>query len=88
MAFSFASFLADLLFLARKNMQENANTTRELLDKVTVARMLSLSLRTVDNLIERGELRVRRIGRRVLVSRVEVERFARGSEAELPEARA
>jgi excisionase family DNA binding protein len=40
------------------------------------ARTLRLSLRTVDSLIGRGELAVRRVGRRVLIPTDEVKRFA------------
>lgn len=40
------------------------------------ARALRLSLRTVDTLIFRGDLGVRRIGRRVLIPTEEVKRFA------------
>ena len=43
------------------------------------AKALRLSLRTVDSLIMRGEIGVRRIGRRVLIPTKEVKRFAGGS---------
>jgi excisionase family DNA binding protein len=39
------------------------------------ARVLSISLRTLDSLIARGELRGRRIGRRVLFPLEELQRF-------------
>jgi len=42
------------------------------------AKALRLSLRTVDTLIRRGELAVRRVGRRVLVPTDEIRRFAGG----------
>lgn len=42
-----------------------------------VAQQLSLSVSTVDVMIGRGMLRVRRQGRRVLVPSTEVERFAK-----------
>ncbi len=38
--------------------------------------LLGLSLRTLDHLIARREIRVRRVGRRVLVSRHALEMFA------------
>ena len=41
------------------------------------ARALGISIRTLDNLILEGELRARRIGRRVLLEKRELERFAR-----------
>jgi excisionase family DNA binding protein len=47
-----------------------------LLSRKDTAAILSLSRRTVDELIAKGELRARRVGRRVLVPRVELERFA------------
>ena len=48
------------------------------LTREETAGALRLSLRTVDNLIARGELRVRRVGRRVLIPTDEVTRFANG----------
>ena len=43
------------------------------------ARVLRLSLRTVDTLIAKSELAVRRVGRRVLIPIDEVKRFATSS---------
>lgn len=40
------------------------------------AAALGISLRSLDYSIARGELAVRRIGRRVLITRVELEKFA------------
>lgn len=52
--------------------------TSLLVDRKTAARLLSVSLRTLDNLIVSKELDgVRRIGRRVLISRSSLEIFAR-----------
>jgi excisionase family DNA binding protein len=48
-----------------------------LLSKRETARLLSVSLRTVDNLIARRELAARRVGRRVLIPRRTLEEFAR-----------
>ena len=48
-----------------------------LCSKKETADALGISLRTVDNLIDRKELTVRRIGRRVLVPASELERFTR-----------
>jgi excisionase family DNA binding protein len=39
------------------------------------AELLSISLRTLDSLIARKELRFRRVGRRVLITRDELDRF-------------
>ncbi len=45
---------------------------------------LGVSLRLVDLMIELGELPVRRIGRRVLISRCDLEEFARRDHATRP----
>jgi excisionase family DNA binding protein len=47
-----------------------------LLSREDAAAVLGLGRRTIDGLIARGELRIRRVGRRVLIPRKEVERFA------------
>ena len=49
-----------------------------LIGRHEAATVLGVSLRTLDYLIERGELPARRVGRRVLISRSELEKFARG----------
>jgi excisionase family DNA binding protein len=54
-----------------------------LLGKSEAAPFLGISVRTLDALIARGEIEVKRIGRRVLIPRAELERFAN----ELKEAR-
>jgi excisionase family DNA binding protein len=51
-----------------------------LLSKRQAAQTLSISLRTLDKLILSGKLPVHRIGRRVLLSRSAIERFAIGGE--------
>jgi excisionase family DNA binding protein len=48
-----------------------------LLSKRQTAHLLSVSLRTVDNLIAERQLVVRRIGRRVLIPRRSLEEFTR-----------
>jgi excisionase family DNA binding protein len=48
-----------------------------LISKRTAASMLGLSLRTLENIISVKELPVRRIGRRCLIERQALERFAR-----------
>lgn len=48
-----------------------------LISKRDAARRLSVSARTLDNLIAGRELPVRRIGRRVLISRRALEEFAK-----------
>lgn len=51
-----------------------------LFSKRQAAQSLSISLRTLDKLILLKKLPVHRIGRRVLLSRTSIERFAIGSE--------
>jgi excisionase family DNA binding protein len=51
-----------------------------LLSKRQAAQTLSISLRTLDKLIGSKKLPVRKIGRRVLLSRSAIERFATGGE--------
>jgi excisionase family DNA binding protein len=48
-----------------------------LVSKKEAARALSVSIRTVDNLIASKELAVRRVGRRCLIPRRSLEEFAR-----------
>ncbi len=52
-----------------------------LISKDAAAAMLSVSLRTIDNLVRAKELRPRRIGRRLLFTRTELQRFSRGDHA-------
>jgi excisionase family DNA binding protein len=51
-----------------------------LLSKRQAAQVLSISLRTLDKLILSKKLPVHKIGRRVLISRTSIERFAIGGE--------
>ena len=44
-------------------------------NRFEAARLLSISLRTLDSLLARGELRGRRVGRRVLFPMEELQRF-------------
>jgi excisionase family DNA binding protein len=48
-----------------------------LLSKQEAARLLGLSIRSLEHLISRKEIPVRRIGRRVLITRSAIESFAR-----------
>lgn len=52
-------------------------TERLLIPKREAAAMLGLSIRTLENLISLKELPARRIGRRCLIERQALERFAR-----------
>ncbi len=56
-----------------------------LLSKKASASLLSLSVRNLEYRIARGELQVRRVGRRVLIPRAELERFARRDHATRPD---
>ncbi len=62
------------------------DTTKLLFSKKESAQALSLSSRTVDQLISRKELVVKRVGKRVLVTRKSLEEFAQqGCGMSLPE---
>jgi excisionase family DNA binding protein len=50
-----------------------------LLSRKQAASLLSISLRGLDYLISQQKIRTRRIGKRVLIARHEIERFARAS---------
>lgn len=51
-----------------------------LVSKREAARLLDLSVRSVEQLIKQRKLRVKRIGRRALLLREDLERFARDVE--------
>jgi excisionase family DNA binding protein len=46
-------------------------------NRFDAARLLSISLRTLDSLLARGELRGRRVGRRIVFPIEELQRFLR-----------
>jgi excisionase family DNA binding protein len=50
---------------------------RILLDKKSAAAALSISVRSLENLIRARQLAVRRVGRRTLIPRAALEAFAR-----------
>lgn len=57
-----------------------------LLSKQEAARMLGVSIRSLEHLISRQEIPTRKIGRRVLIARSAVESFARvQNSSEIPE---
>ena len=58
-------------------LEHQMNPEPLLVSKKSAASMLAISLRTLDNLIAAKEIPVRRIGRRVVVSRRAIEDFAR-----------
>lgn len=51
-----------------------------LVSRKDAAALLGLSIRSIDNLLARGQLAARKIGRRTLILRAALERFARSSE--------
>jgi excisionase family DNA binding protein len=57
--------------------QGEAQLSPILVSKRDAARLLNLCVRTVEQLINHRELRVRRVGRRVLLLREDLEKFAR-----------
>ena len=57
--------------------RESTILLRLLFSQAEAARMLGISLRTLQNLIAAKQISVRRIGRRVLLHRRELEAFAR-----------
>jgi excisionase family DNA binding protein len=59
-------------------------TDRLAVDAREAARLLSLSERTIRNMIDRGELPVTRVGKRVLISRVTLESWLAASEQRKP----
>jgi excisionase family DNA binding protein len=53
-----------------------------LLSKQEAARMLGVSIRSLEHLISRQEIPTRKIGRRVLIMRSAVESFAKGQDSD------
>jgi hypothetical protein len=60
-------------------MRTEQSEARLLYDRKTAARMLSVSVRTLDYIIAAKDLDTRRIGRKVLVTRVSLVRYASGN---------
>jgi hypothetical protein len=56
-----------------------ASPTRILYDRKTAAAQLSISVRSLDYLIQQQHIATRRIGKKVLVHHTELSRFARGN---------
>ena len=63
--------------ISSDSMRGLMDTDRILITRKEAARLLSLSLRSLDNLIFYKELPTRRVGRRVLIPRRALEEFAR-----------
>jgi excisionase family DNA binding protein len=60
----------------------NPQVERFLYSRKDAAQALSISVRSIDYLIERGELPTRRIGKKVLIPAVALRQFARGDHPE------
>jgi excisionase family DNA binding protein len=58
-------------------MQTNPQASPLLLSRKSAAALLSVSVRTIDNLLARRELVSRTVGRRRLIPRKSLEEFAR-----------
>lgn len=58
--------------------QAESTEVRILYDRKNAARMLSISLRSLDYLLARGELRFRRIGAKILIPHAELLRYSKG----------
>jgi hypothetical protein len=56
-----------------------ASPSRILYDRKTAAAQLSISVRSLDYLIQQQHIATRRIGKKVLVHHTELSRFARGN---------
>jgi excisionase family DNA binding protein len=69
--------------LLDNRQQENGNAVKHKLmfNKSEVAEMLSISVRTIENLMTNGELAFRKIGRRVLIPWKAVVQFTRADHA-------
>ena len=61
------------------DIQASADVEKLLYTRADAACMLSISERSLDYLIASKELNTRRVGRRVLIPRSELLRFARGN---------
>ena len=66
---------------ARNSQAESWPPFRLLYPKREACVLLGISLRKLDYLIAEGRIRARRVGRRTLLERRELERFASGGQA-------
>jgi excisionase family DNA binding protein len=53
-----------------------------LFGKREAAALLSIGVRTLDRLIASGRIRHKRVGKKILISRIEIEKFAKGGDVE------
>jgi excisionase family DNA binding protein len=66
--------------VVRISSKSNTQLLPILVSKKDAARLLNLCVRTVEQLIGQQKLRVKRVGKRVLLIREDLERFARDTE--------
>jgi|GEM_PF-2379020 len=66
-------------------MSNISNDTRLLYSRKEAAYQLSVSVRTIDALLATREFDTRRIGRKVLITRASLVRFASGNHYESPQ---
>jgi hypothetical protein len=64
--------------IATKRKDTHETEPRLLYDRKAAARMLSISIRSLDYLLQRREFRTRRIGKKVLIPHGELIRYSRG----------
>jgi excisionase family DNA binding protein len=50
--------------------------------KREAAALLSIGVRTLDRLLAAGRIRHKRVGKKILISRIEIEKFAKGGDVE------
>ena len=70
------SALSEQISELQKSVNSKSIEQKTLLTRKDAAAALSISVSAVDQLIVRGDLKVRRIGKRLLVPRKELERLA------------
>jgi excisionase family DNA binding protein len=68
-------------------INENNIRFKLLYDKKDAAELLSISVRSIDYLIAEGQLRVRRVGRRVLIPYQSLQQFTRSDHSGRPATR-
>ena len=69
--------ITDLLEQFEQKLQEHAAVNKLLYTRQEAAALLSISVESLDLIILHGDIRVRHVGRRRLVHREELERFAK-----------
>jgi hypothetical protein len=64
---------------APKSTPSHSPEPRLLYDRKAAATQLSISVRSLDYLIQQQQISTRRIGKKVLIQRTELSRFSRGN---------